>query len=155
MNINKAIIIGRITRQPELKILPNGTPVASFSVATNRVYTKDGQKHEDTEFHNIVVFGRQAESCNQWLQQGQEVAIEGRIQTRSWESKDGGKHYRTEILAENVQFGSRAGASQTENKGRSTNQEPTRTQSSAPQTRKPDPVIEYPDDDIDPDDIPF
>lgn len=152
MNINKAIIIGRITRQVELKILPNGTPVASLSVATNRTYTKDGQKHEDTEFHNIVVFGRQAESCNQYLQQGQEVAIEGRIQTRSWESQ-GAKHYRTEIVAENVQFGQRSGGSQ--NQGRTYTSQAAPAKKSEPVRDPSVPVIEYPDEEINVDDIPF
>ena len=107
MYLNKAQIIGKLTRKPELKILPNGQNVCSFSVATNRVY-KDasGQKQEQAEFHNITVFGKQAETSSQYLKKGQDVYVEGRIATRSWD-KDGVKHYRTEIVAETVQFGSK------------------------------------------------
>jgi single-strand DNA-binding protein len=107
MYLNKATIIGNLTRDPELKALPSGMSVASFSVATNRVWRdKEGKKQESADFHNIVVFGRQAETVNQYLKKGSQVLIEGRIQTRSWE-KDGEKKYRTEIVAERVQFGAK------------------------------------------------
>jgi len=107
MYLNKALIIGNLTRDPELKSLPSGVQVASFGVATNRVYKdKDGNKQESTEFHNIVVFGRQAETSAQYLKKGSGVLVEGRLQTRSWES-DGQKKYRTEIVADRVQFGDR------------------------------------------------
>ena len=105
MYLNKAFIVGNLTRDPELRALPSGSQVASFSLATNRVWKdKDGAKQEATEYHNIVVFGRQAETSAQYLKKGSSVLIEGRLQTRSWES-DGVKKYRTEIVADRVQFG--------------------------------------------------
>lgn len=108
------MIYGNLTRDPELKALPNGTPVASLSVATNRVYKdRDGAKQEDTDFHNVVVFGRQAETVSQFLKKGSPAYVEGRIQTRSWE-KDGVKQYRTEIIAEIVQFGPKVAPSSTD-----------------------------------------
>ena len=92
MYLNKAIIIGNLTRDPELRALPSGTKVTTFGVATNRVWKdKTGAKQEDTQFHNIVVFGQQAEIVNQYLKKGQTVLIEGRMQTRSWDGQDGQK----------------------------------------------------------------
>lgn len=106
ISINKVTILGNITKDPELKALPAGGNVCTFSVATNRVFKdKDGNKQEQAEFHNIVVFGKQAESTAQYMKKGSEIFIEGRIQTRSYE-KDGATKYRTEIIAENVKFGS-------------------------------------------------
>src|SRR5580704_2799187 len=108
MYLNKAIIIGNLTRDPELKALPSGSKVTTFSVATNRTYKdKNGAKQESVEFHNIVVFGKVAELVAQYLKKGSQALIEGRIQTRSWDDKDGQKKYRTEIVADTVQFGSR------------------------------------------------
>src|SRR5882724_756615 len=105
MYLNKAMIYGNLTRDPEMRALPSGGQVCSFSVATNRVFKKaDGSKQEQVEYHNVVVFGRQAETCGQYLKKGSPAYVEGRIQTRSWD-KDGQKHYRTEIVAERVQFG--------------------------------------------------
>ena len=99
------MVYGNLTRDPELKSLPSGSKVSSFSVATNRKWKdKDGADKEEVEYHNIVVFGRQAETCAQYLKKGSPALIEGRLQTRSWE-KDGHKNYRTEIVAERVQFG--------------------------------------------------
>ena len=109
MYLNKAIIIGNLTRDPETKALPSGVSVTSFSLATNNTYKdKDGNKQESVEYHNIVVFGKQAESAGQYLKKGQSALIEGRIQTRSWEA-DGVKKYRTEVIADRVQFGPKAG----------------------------------------------
>jgi single-strand DNA-binding protein len=106
MNVNKVLIAGRLTRGVELKELEGGTKVAKFSVATNN-YVKDG---EDTpEYHSIVVWNKTAENCEKYLEKGQVVFVEGRIQTRSWE-KDGETKYSTEIVAQNVQFGAKAGA---------------------------------------------
>lgn len=108
MNLNKVFIIGNLTRDPELRNLPSGAPVASFGVATNRTWkNQQGQKQEDVQFHNIVVFGRQAETTSQYLTKGSLVMIEGRIQTRSWDGQNGVKNYRTEIVAERIQFGPR------------------------------------------------
>ena len=152
MYLNKAMIFGNITRDPELRALPSGMNVCSFSVATNRVYKdRDGKKQEQTDFHNIVVFGRQADIVNQYLKKGSSVFVEGRIQTRSWEGKEGEKKYRTEIVADRVQFGPRAGSGGGGGVGRS--------HDSAPDHHDEGPSggagIDYPKDDINPDDIPF
>lgn len=110
MYLNKALIYGNMTRDPELKSMPSGSAVANFSVATNRNWKdKEGNKKEDVQFHNIVCFGKTAEIVSQYLRKGSGILIEGRIQTRSWE-KDGIKKYTTEIIAESVQFGPKSGA---------------------------------------------
>src|SRR5271163_1042468 len=108
MYLNKAMVFGNLTRDPEVRALPSGGQVCSFGVATNRVYKKaDGSKAEQAEFHNIVVFGRQAETCALYLKKGSSAYVEGRLQTRSWEGEKG-KQYKTEIIAERVQFGPRS-----------------------------------------------
>lgn len=110
MNFNRAIIVGRVTQDPESRTLPSGSSVVNLSVATNRVYTDQaGSKQEQVEFHNVVAFGKLAEICHKYLKKGQLVLFEGRIQTNSWEGKDGQKRYRTEIIAENMQMGPKAG----------------------------------------------
>lgn len=147
MYLNKAIIFGNLTRDPELRSLPSGIQVASFSLATNRVWKdKEGAKQESTEYHNIVVFGRQAETSAQYLKKGSSVLIEGRLQTRSWES-DGKKNYRTEIVADRVQFGPRA-------QGGGAAPVATDTKEATQKTDAPE-TIQYPDEEINPDDIPF
>jgi single-strand DNA-binding protein len=109
MNFNKAIIIGRIIRDPEIRTTPSGQTVASVGVATNRVWnTNDGERQEKTEFHNVVAWGKLAEICGQYLTKGQLVLFEGRLETRTWEGQDGIKRSRTEIIAENMQMGPRA-----------------------------------------------
>lgn len=114
MNVNKAIICGYLTRDPEERTLPSGQPVSSFGIATNRAWTNaEGQKQEQAEFHNIVAFGKLAEICNQYLTKGRLVYIEGRLQTRTWESQDGTKKNRTEIVAETMQMGPRSGIRET------------------------------------------
>ena len=148
MYLNKVMLYGNLTRDPELRSLPSGAQVCSFGLATNRVYKKaDGQKQESTEFHNIVVFGRQADTCAQYLKKGSAVYVEGRIQTRSWESAEKGKQYRTEIVAERVQFGPRGAGSR---QGESFTPSGVEVQK-APKEE----TIEYPEEDINPDDIPF
>ncbi|HRY30887.1 MAG TPA: single-stranded DNA-binding protein [Candidatus Paceibacterota bacterium] len=145
MYVNKAIIVGNLTRDPEQRALPSGIAVTNFSVATNRVYKdRDGNRQESTDYHNVVVFGRQAETSAQYLKKGQNVYIEGRIQTRSWE-QDGQKKYRTEIVAEKVQFGAKSGSMS------------GTSQAEAPQEAPADNgnQIEYPEDEINPEDIPF
>lgn len=112
MNFNKAIVVGNLTRDPESRTLPSGQPVVNFSVATNRIYTdKEGNKQQNPEFHNIVVFGKLADICSRYLTKGRLVLIEGRIQTRSWQDQSGNKRYRTEIVAESMQMGPRSGES--------------------------------------------
>ena len=109
MNLNKVFILGRLTQDPQVRSLPSGDPVASFGLATNRIfYDKNREKQEQTEFHNVVLFGKLAGIVQQYLKQGAMVLIEGRLQTRSWEDKDGVKKYRTEIIGENMQMGPRA-----------------------------------------------
>jgi len=103
MNLNKAMIIGNITRDPEVRKTPNGQTVVSFGVATNRRWTDQaGQKQEQAEYHNIVAWRRLAEIVGQYLKKGSKVYIEGRMQTRSWEDQSGTKRYKTEIVAENL-----------------------------------------------------
>lgn len=103
MDLNKVMIIGRLTRDPESRATPQGAAVASFSVATNLVWTdQQGQKQEKVEFHNIVAWRKLAEICNQFLKKGSRVFIEGRLQTRSWNDPSGVTKYRTEIIAENM-----------------------------------------------------
>jgi len=103
MDLNKVQIIGRLTRDPEIRTTPNGANVASFSVATGFTWTdQQGQKKEQTEFHNVVAWRKLADIIGQYLKKGSQVYIEGRLQTRSWEGQDGKKNYRTEIVAENL-----------------------------------------------------
>ena len=112
MNLNKIFVVGNVTRDPEVRALPSGVNVASFGIATNRFFKgKDGQRQQDTQFHNIVAFGKLADIVKQYLTKGGLVLIEGRIQNRSWDGKDGQKKFRTEIVAEGMQFGPRFGAS--------------------------------------------
>jgi len=117
MYINKAIVVGNLTRDPELKTLPTGSKVCSFSVATNRTWKDQaGQKQEAVDYHNVACFGRQAETVAQWMKKGSQIYVEGRMTTRSWDDKDTGKKmYRTEIIAENVQFGSKSSGTTTGN----------------------------------------
>ena len=146
MNLNKAFIIGNLTRDPELKTLPSGISVASFGIATNRVWTnKAGEKQEDTQFHNIVTFGRQAEIANQYLKKGSLVCIEGRIQTRNWEAQDGSKRYRTEIVAERLQLGPRRTNEPIASSAQKEKKEETESLD----------TIEYPEENNNPEDIPF
>lgn len=104
-NVNKVILIGRLGQNPELKTTPAGKSVANFSLATNESWQdKAGAKQERTEWHRIVVWDKTAELCNQYLSKGREAYIEGRLQTRQWDDKDGKKHYTTEVVADRVQF---------------------------------------------------
>lgn len=103
MDLNKVMLIGRLTRDPEGKTTPQGTMVTSFSVATNRVWKdQQGNQQDKTEFHNIVAWRKLAEICAQYLKKGRQVYIEGHLQTRSWEGQDGKKNYRTEVVADNM-----------------------------------------------------
>jgi len=154
MYINKVILFGNLTRDPELKALATGTNVVNFGLATNRVYRdRDGKKQEQTEFHNIVVFGKQADTVSQYLKKGSSAYIEGRLQTRSWDDKTSGeKKYRTEIIAERVQFGPKGSGGAPSTSGGQGARGDEQEQGSAPSGGN---GIEYPKDDINPDDIPF
>lgn len=113
MDLNKVMIIGRLTRDPESRTTPQGATVANFSVATSRVWKdQQGTQQESTEFHNVVAWRRLAEICAQYLKKGRQVYIEGHLQTRNWQGTDGKKNYRTEIVADNmIMLGSREGGS--------------------------------------------
>ncbi|MDP3791200.1 MAG: single-stranded DNA-binding protein [Candidatus Omnitrophota bacterium] len=116
-SLNKVFIMGNLTRDPELRYVPSGTAVASFTIAINRVYTSQaGEKKEEVSFVRVVVWGRRAEVCGEYLSKGSPVFVEGRLQSRSWESQDGQKRSTIEVIADNVQFlrggsGEKAGAS--------------------------------------------
>ena len=163
MYLNKAILVGNLTRDPELKSLPSGVKVASFSLATNRIWKdKNGAKQEDTQFHNIVVFAQQAEIVAQYLKKGQSALVEGRIQNRSWDAPDGTKKYRSEIVADRVQFGPKAGGGSGYTSGSSGGQSAggntpsgADTGGAGPHPADPIKTIQYPDEEINPADIPF
>ena len=125
MSVNKVIILGRLGQDPELKHTPGGMSVCNFTVATSESWAdKAGQKQERTEWHRVVVWGKLADLCNQYLAKGRQAFIEGSLQTRSWDDKSGQKRYTTEIVAKTVQFiGGQAGAERSE--GRSANAQPT------------------------------
>ena len=108
MNLNKAFILGNVTREPEVRALPSGQQVTSFGIATNRFYTSSaGEKKQEAEFHNIVCFGKLADISSRYLNKGSLVLIEGRIKTRNWVNAQGVKQYKTEIIADSLQLGPR------------------------------------------------
>src|SRR3990167_916511 len=148
MYFNRAIIVGNLTRDPELRSLPSGVQIATIGVATNRVWKdKSGAKQESTDYHNVVVFGRQAQTTAQYLRKGASVLVEGRMQTRSWDAADGTKKYRTEVVADRVQFGPKRDGSA-----------PATTAASSKEDNQeapPEGAIEYPEDNVSVDDIPF
>lgn len=156
MYLNKAFVYGNITRDPELRNLPSGAAVCTFSVATNRVWMdKDRNKQEQVEYHNIVVFGRHAETSAQYLRKGSSVLIEGRIVTRSWDAQDGTKKYRTEIVADRVQFGPRSANT---GGGGAPSQGGSVAGAKSPVKETEADSIQYPDaesEGINPEDIPF
>jgi single-strand DNA-binding protein len=155
MNFNRAIIVGRLTNTPEAKSLPSGQQVVNFSMATNRVFKDNsGNKRETAEFHNIVAFGKLADICARYMQKGSIALIEGRIQTRSWQAQDGSKRYRTEIVAENLQLGPRAGGA-----GRSSSPAPAKKDDDIPVIDQEAPISTDEEnqnqEDINVDNIPF
>jgi len=154
MYLNKVFIIGNLTRDPELKAIPSGIKVCSFSVATNRVWKdKNGARQEAADYHNIVVFGRQAETVAEYMKKGSQVMIEGRMQTRSWDdAATSTKKYRTEVIADRVQFGSTSGAKSGGNFDQSSS---TKNSSSQEKEEEGLDTIEYPDEQINVEDIPF
>ena len=149
MYLNKVLLYGNLTRDPELRALPSGQQVATFGLATNRSFrNKEGQQQDQTEFHNIVAFGRTAEVMGQYLKKGRPVYVEGRIQTRSWEA-EGQKKYRTEIVVDSFQFGPQAGGERTEGRPAQAAEDQSQSQDTGSDS------IQYPDDEINPEDIPF
>lgn len=141
-SVNKVILVGNLGQDPEVRYTPSGSAVANFSIATNESWkSKDGQDQERTEWHKIVVWGKQAENCGEYLSKGRTVYIEGRLQTRSWDDKEGVKRYTTEIVANTVQFLGGPGGAKGASEGRSA------ASSSVPSPSAPPPAGE--------DDIPF
>jgi len=138
MNVNKAIILGNVTHDPQIKKLPSGRSVASFSVATNRYWTDktSGEKKSQVEFHNVITFGKLAEIAQNYLKKGSLVYIEGHLRTRNWQDQQGNKRYRTEIIAERIQLGPKGG-------------EKIETPEAVEE------IAETPEEEIDPEEIPF
>jgi len=150
MNLNKVFILGRLTGDPQLRSTTNGTQVASFSVATNRVWNDpSGAKKEAVEFHNVVVWGRQAEVASRFLVKGSLVLIEGRLQTREWEGKDGQKRRTTEVVCERMQLGPRPSGA------RLASPSEAARSGDAAQSAPEIPTIDVGDEDIKAEDLPF
>ena len=172
MDLNKVILVGRVTADPQVRSTPGGQSVTTIGVATNRTWTdKAGQKQEQTEFHNVVLWGRTAEIAGQYLTKGAMVLIEGRLQTRSWTDKQGQQRKTTEVMAERMQLGPRAanaggggggqggGSWQGGNKSSGTGASSSSAQEGGDKDAVPSldeiPVINLEEDEIKPEDIPF
>lgn len=163
MNLNKAIVIGNLTADPEVRTTPSGDKVANFSVATNRIWTDraTNEKKQKTEFHNIVAWRRLAEIAEQYLNKGGLIMIEGRLETRSWDDQNGTRRYRTEIIAENMQMGPRRDGGNSGNQESSNNDPaPKKDSSSSNSDDNNIPTIDADtptdsDDEVDIKDIPF
>lgn len=149
-SLNKVQLIGNLTRDPELRYTPNGKPVCGFGVATNNSWVTDtGERKDEPEFHNIVVWGKLGETCSQYLKKGNKVYVEGRLQTRNWEGKDGQQKTRTEVVANDmIMLGGPAGR-RDDDAAESEPKSPSRAKKAA------EPVDEGPSEDISPEDIPF
>ena len=156
MNLNKAIIVGRVTADPQLRTTPGGASVTAFSIATNRVWKGKDGKQEETEFHNIVAWGRTAEIASQFLQKGALVLIEGRLRTRSWQDKQGQTRKTTEIICEALQLGPRAGGGSPPTGGaRTSPSSPSQSsEADAPAPVEDIPIINL-EEDIKVEDLPF
>lgn len=138
MNVNKVILVGRVVRDPEQKALPSGTNLSVLSLVTNRIYTKDNAKKEETEFHNLIAFANVADVINKYVKKGMLLYVEGRITTRTWDDQTTGvKRSRTEIVVENVQL------------------PPKSTTAQSDPSQKQEEPIDYPAEEVNPDDIPF
>jgi len=158
MNVNKVLLVGRLTRDPEVRNTNSGQTVASISMATNRFWKdKSGQRQEQTEFHNVVLWGRLGEIAGQYLTKGAEAFIEGRLQTRKYTAKDGTERRTTEIVAENMQLGSRAqGFSGSYNKPAPQPQSPAAvSQASVQEEAIPTINLDEEQDEIKIEDVPF
>lgn len=154
MNLNKIILVGRLTREPEMRSTSSGQSVCSFGLATNRFWLDktSGGKKEETEFHNIVLWQKLAEIASQYLSKGSLVLIEGRLRTRSWQDNAGNKKFRTEVIAERMQLGPKPATAAFPSPSRDTAQ-------TTPETTEAIPIIEADEgsegDEIDVDKIPF
>lgn len=166
MNLNKVQLIGRLTRDPELKNLPSGVPVANFSIATNHVYyNQQKEKVEQVDFHNCVTFNKTAENLVQYQKKGNPIYVEGRLTTRSWDDKTTGeKKYRTEIMVETIQFAPRGSGGDRGDDGHAPNEEDIDFGTAPEKPKKKEKVepkgmdldtLDYGDTDINVDDIPF
>jgi len=171
VNLNKAFVLGNVTRDPEVRSLPSGQQVTNFSIATNRFYTdSSGEKKQEAEFHNIVCFGKLADISSRYLNKGALVLIEGRIKTRNWTNAQGVKQYKTEIIAEGMQMGPKGtGATGVSDYSKFASQNQDSAKQNRPSAEDEIPVIEenYPapssdnafkdssSDEIDVKDIPF
>ena len=157
MFVNKVMIYGNLTRDPELRQLPSGINVANLGVATNRYYTnQEGERVDEAEFHNVVLFGRLADLAQQYLTKGGGIFIEGRLRTSSWDDKETGqKRYRTEIVGEQMQFGPRRDGGGGSGQSDVQQAAPSPVQSSGGAPSAPAKTPDYPKATINPDDIPF
>ncbi len=155
-SLNRVQLIGNLTRDPELRYTPSGTAVVSFGLATNRSWSTDnGEKHDETEFHNIVAWNKLAELCSQFLVKGRKVYLEGRLSTREWAGQDGQKRQRTEIVIDDMILLDNKGAGA---KGESETPAPSAPASSPKATKKVEPEEDHSNsnnEDVAPDDIPF
>src|SRR3989344_1058100 len=152
MYINKAILYGNLTRDPELRSLPSGSQVTEIGVATNRVWKdKSGDRQESAEFQSVGAFGKQAELIAQYLRKGQPIFLEGRIQTRSWDAQDGTKKYRTEIVLDNFQFGPKSMGGGASTYDKSASAVPAKKE----EDKNNSSVIDYPEEEVNAEDIPF
>lgn len=151
LNLNRAQVLGNLTRDPEMRFTPNGQAVSNFTVATNRKWkNQDGTDGDATEYHDIVVWGKQAEAVSPMLKKGGPVLVEGRLQTRNWEGQDGVKRYKTEIIADNIiVLGSRSGGGEFTKKADSKSELPADTKTEKADQNKSS------DDEIDIEEIPF
>ena len=153
MNLNKVFLIGNLTRDPEMRTLPSGKPVVNFGLATNRIWkNQNNERQQDTQFHNIVMFGKLAEIANQYLKKGALTMVEGRINNRTWDGKDGVKRYTTEIIADAMQMGPKSAKFATDYSANNSAGAENKKQS-APEEKLD--TIEYPEENINPEDIPF
>ncbi len=162
MNLNKVFLAGRLTRDPENRALPSGQSLTTFGLATDRFYNdKEGQKQQQTEFHNVVIFGKLADTASQYLRKGSLALVEGRLQTRSWQDNSGNQRSRTEIVAERLQLGPKSGnfnqqqQQQPQQQQQQPQQQSQQQQNQEQNSSKEDlPVVEE-DEEINPKDLPF
>jgi single-strand DNA-binding protein len=159
-SLNRVQLIGNLTRDPELRYTPTGAAVCSFGIATNRTWKTDtGEKHEESEFHNIVAWNKLAELCSQFLVKGRKVYVEGRLSTRSWQAQDGTQKSRTEVVIDDMILLDSAGARKTEvvstPASDDTEEEVTNEKVTPKKKVEPKKEVEQIEDDVMPDDIPF